>query len=104
MAFGTDVKSLLWHLIGGTKGGETRARIINELRERPFNPNQLSENLDLDYKTVTYHLRKLEDNSLVEAGEEDYGKMYRLSEKLDKDIQVFDQIWEKIDKQNGGKS
>jgi len=102
MAFGTDVKSLLWHLIGGTKGGETRARIINELRERPFNPNQLSENLDLDYKTVTYHLRKLEDNGLVEAGEKDYGKMYRISERLENKITVFDDIWEKIDKQNGG--
>jgi len=100
MAFGTDVKSLLWHLIGGTKGGETRAQIINQLKERPFNPNQLSENLDLDYKTVTYHLRKLEDNGLIQSGEEDYGKMYQLSDKLENEIQVFDQIWEKIDKQN----
>jgi len=103
MGFGRDMKSLLWHIIGGTRGGETRARIINELRQRPFNPNQLSENLDLDYKTVTYHLRKLEDNGLVEAGEEDYGKMYSLSEKLDQEIEVFDTIWEKIDKQDGGK-
>lgn len=62
----------------------------------------MSENLNLDYKTVTYHLRKLEDNGLVEAGEEDYGKMYQLSEQLDENIQVFDQIWEKIDKQDGG--
>jgi DNA-binding transcriptional ArsR family regulator len=103
MGFGRDMKSLLWHIIGGTRGGETRARIIKELRDRPFNPNQLSENLDLDYKTVTYHLRKLEDNGLVKAGEEDYGKMYKLSEQLDENIQVFDQIWEKIDKQDGGK-
>lgn len=103
MGFGTDMKSLLWHIIGGTRGGETRARIIKELRERPYNPNQLSENLDLDYKTVTYHLRKLEDNGLIETGEEDYGKMYSLSEQLDENIQVFDQIWEKIDKQDGGK-
>jgi DNA-binding transcriptional ArsR family regulator len=103
MAFGTDLKSLLWHLIGGTKGGETRARIINELRERPFNPNQLSENLDLDYKTVTYHLKKLEDNGLIESGEEDYGKMYRVSDRLEDQIEIFDEIWEKIDKQDGGK-
>ena len=103
MAFGTDVKSLLWHMIGGTKGGETRAKIINELRERPFNANQLSENLSLDYKTVTYHLRKLEDNGLVESGEEDYAKMYSISDKLDDEIRVFDDIWEKIDKQNGDK-
>jgi len=102
MAFGTDIKSLLWHLIGGTKGGENRARIINELRDRPFNPNQLSDNLDLDYKTVTYHLRKLEENGLVSSGEEGYGKMYEISDSLEDQIDVFDEIWEKIDKEDGG--
>lgn len=100
MGFGSDLKSLLWHIIGGTRGGETRARIINELRDRPYNPNQLSETLDLDYKTVTYHLRKLENNGLIVSGEEDYGKMYDLSEKMENEIEVFEQIWEKIDKQD----
>lgn len=102
MGFGRDIKSLLWHIIGGTRGGATRATIINELKERPYNPNQLSEELDLDYKTVTYHLGKLEDNGLVKSGEEDYGKMYELSDKLKEDIEVFEQIWEKIDKKNRG--
>lgn len=100
MAFGSDLNSLLWHIIGGTKGGETRARIINELRKRPFNPNQLSENLDLDYKTVTYHLGKLEDNGLVESDEQDYGEMYKPAERLDKNMKTFDNIWEKIDKKD----
>lgn len=100
MGFGRDFKSLLWHIIGGTRGGKTRARIINQLDDRPFNPNQLSENLKLDYKTVTYHLSKLEDNGIVESGEESYGKMYRLTEMMEQNIEVFEQIWEKIDKQN----
>ena len=100
MGFGSDLNSLLWHLIGGTRGGETRARIINELRERPYNPNQLSENLELDYKTVTYHLRKLESNGLIVSGEEDYGKMYNLSEKMESEIEVFEKIWQKIDKED----
>jgi len=100
MAFGGDLKSLLWHIIGGTRGGETRARIINQLKRRPYNPNQLSESLELDYKTVTYHLEKLEANGLVESSGDDYGQMYDLTEKLDENIQVFEQIWEKIDKEN----
>jgi len=99
MAFGTDLKSLLWHIIGGTKGGETRALIINELSERPYNPNQLSENLDLDYKTVTYHLRKLENNGLVKSDEQDYGEMYSPSERLEENMKTFENIWEKINKQ-----
>ncbi len=86
----------------GTRGGKTRAKIINELRERPFNPNQLSENLDLDYKTITYHLRKLEENGLIESDGEDYGKMYSISEKLESEIDVFEDIWQKINKQNKG--
>jgi len=102
MAFGKDLKSLLWHIIGGTRGGETRASIINELRGRPYNPNQISESLDLDYKTVTYHLKKLEENGIVESGEEDYGQMYGLTERMEENIEVFEQIWEKIDKENKG--
>jgi DNA-binding transcriptional ArsR family regulator len=86
-------------MIGGARGGETRAMIINELRERPFNTNQLSEELELDYKTVTYHLRKLEENGLVKSGEEDYGKMYQISEKLDENMDKIDQIWKKINKE-----
>jgi DNA-binding transcriptional ArsR family regulator len=102
MGFGRDLKSLLWHIIGGTRGGETRAMIINKLKDRPYNPNQLSESLEMDYKTITYHLKKLEENGLVKSGEESYGKMYELSDKLEDEIEVFEQIWEKIDKQNGG--
>lgn len=100
MAFGTDVKNLLWHLLGGTRGGETRARILMELDRRPFNPNQLAENLDLDYKTVTYHLEKLEDNGLLKSNEEDYGEMYSFSEVMEENSELLEEIWDKLD--NGG--
>ncbi len=102
MSFGRDFKSLLWHLLGGTRGGKTRARILNELRNRPFNPNQLSENLGLDYKTVTYHLEKLEDNGLVESDKQDYGEMYRFTEMMEQNQDVLEEIWEKVDNRSGG--
>jgi len=47
-----SMKKILWWLIAGTKGGINRARIIIELHERPYNANQLSEKLELDYKTL----------------------------------------------------
>lgn len=53
----TNMKRILWWLIAGTKGGVNRARIINILNERPYNANQLSEVVDLDYKTVRHHLK-----------------------------------------------
>jgi len=98
MAFGSDINSMLWHMLGGTRGGETRARILIELMDRPFNPNQLSERLNLDYKTVTYHLDKLEENGLLESDEQDYGEMYRFTEVLEENTEVLEKIWEKLDK------
>ena len=43
----------LWWLLGGSRGGKNRIRIIRTLDEHPMNANQLSETLDLDYKTST---------------------------------------------------
>jgi hypothetical protein len=55
------MERVLWWLIAGTKGGVNRARMINALRDRPYNANQLSEVLALDYKTIRYHLKVLSD-------------------------------------------
>ena len=46
------MKNLLWYLIAGTKGGETRGRIIDLLNKTPSNANKIAEILKLDYKTV----------------------------------------------------
>ena len=58
-------KRVLWYLIGSTKGGANRAKILKLLNERPANPNQLSTVLKLDYKTVLHHLKILSENGLV---------------------------------------
>src|SRR5215471_3887468 len=59
------LKRLLWYLLGGTRGGPTRAQILKTLHDRPLNANQLAESLSVDYKTVQHHLKVLEDNGLV---------------------------------------
>jgi DNA-binding transcriptional ArsR family regulator len=101
MGLGQDVKSLLWHLLGGTRGGDTRVRILRALEQRPYNPNQLADRLDLDYKTVTYHLDRLAANSLVEADDEDYGTMYHLTDVMEDHTDVLDEIAEKINTSTG---
>ena len=58
------MRILLWWIIGGTKGGVSRAKIILALKERPMNANQLTKLLGLDRKTVLYHLNLLIDNKL----------------------------------------
>lgn len=91
------MQRVLWWLIGGSRGGKNRVRIIRTLDEHPMNANQLSETLELDYKTVRHHLRKLEENDVVTSMGEDYGKTYFLTERMEANIDLIDEIAAKSD-------
>ena len=71
-----NIKNVLWYVLAGTRGGPTRIRILKLLKERPYNSNQISTVLKMDYKTVQHHLRVLEENRLITTGDMKYGKMY----------------------------
>jgi DNA-binding transcriptional ArsR family regulator len=91
------MKTILWWLIAGSKGGINRARIIKELHDRPFNANQLTEKLRLDYKTVRHHLKVLSENGVIESNSgEKYGTMYFLSRNMEDNYGLFMDIWNKI--------
>jgi DNA-binding transcriptional ArsR family regulator len=93
------MKNLLWWLIAGSKGGFNRARIINLLHQRPYNANQLTEILDLDYKTVRHHLGVLLENRVIESNVgEKYGTMYFLSRDMEDNFVLFQEIWVKVEK------
>ena len=92
------LKKILWYLIAGTRGGNTRARIINALIDRPYNANQLSEVIDMDYKTVRHHIDVLMKNSIIVVEGEKYGAMYFLSPNMEANLDEFGKIWGKIDK------
>lgn len=92
-----SMKKILWWLIAGTKGGINRARIINELHERPYNAHQLSEKLELDYKTVRHHIKILEENKIITSTGEKYGTMYFLSSQLEDNYKLFEDIWTKME-------
>lgn len=75
------MKHVLYYLIVGSRGGETRARIIEALIKNPCNAHKLSERLKLDYKTIQHHLNLLEKHRvLVKAGK--YGAVYFLNENI----------------------
>jgi len=59
-----SLKYLLGWLIAGTRGGPTRARIIEALKESPQNANQLATLLKMDYKTMRHHLDVFEKNKM----------------------------------------
>ena len=90
------MERVLWWLIAGTKGGVNRARMINTLRDRPYNANQLSEVLELDYKTIRHHLKVLSENGVVTSAGDGYGAMYFLSPAMEANYALFEEIWEKI--------
>jgi len=94
------MRRVIWWLIVGTKGGVNRARIIRALHERPYNANQLSEVLGLDYKTVRHHLKVLLDNKVITEAGVGYGLVYFLSEGMEGEYEVFkdylENVWTKF--------
>lgn len=87
------MKKLLWWIIAGTKGGINRARIIESIHQRPYNAHQLSEKLNLDYKTVRHHIKVLEQNRIISSSGEKYGMMYFLSPQMEESYDIFKDIW-----------
>lgn len=96
MSDNPELRRLLWFLLGGTRGGENRARIIGLLRERPSNLNQIAKQLELEYRAVQHHVEILRRNSLVIASGERYGLTYFLSPWLEQHIGVFEEICRKL--------
>ena len=93
------MRNLLWYLVAGTKGGETRGRIIELLNTNPCNANKIAEMLKLDYKTVRHHLQVLEKNNVITAvNKGNYGAVYFLSEIMKPNLPVFSEIWARFGK------
>ena len=88
------MKNLLWYLVAGTKGGETRGKIIELLKKKPSNANKIAEILKLDYKTVRHHLEVLEKNNVITAvNKGNYGAVYFLSKIMNSNLKIFEEIW-----------
>ncbi|MEF8825946.1 MAG: winged helix-turn-helix domain-containing protein [Halapricum sp.] len=86
------MRKVLWWLIGGSRGGRNRVRIIRALNEKPMNANQLATTLELDYKTIRHHLAKLEENDVVTSMGDEYGKTYFLTERMERNLDILDEI------------
>lgn len=97
--FDPRFKRILWFLFASTRGGSTRARIMNLINEMPANTNQISTNLNLNYKTVIHHLNVLIKNGLIITEDKGiYGSTYFLTPLMEQNFQLFNEILEKIRK------
>ncbi|HYU06019.1 MAG TPA: winged helix-turn-helix domain-containing protein [Thermoplasmata archaeon] len=84
---------LLRFLILGTRGGQNRARILALLLDRPRHANELARELDVNYGTVTRHLRCLMEAGLVlplTPGR--YAQAYAVAPVLRKHVAVFEEL------------
>jgi len=93
-----SLKYLLGWLIAGTKGGPTRAKMIEALKESPQNANQLATLLKMDYKTMRHHLEVLEKNKIITSVGDRYGSTYFLTQTMEDNYILFEDIVKRIGK------
>ena len=65
--------------IAATRGGPVRLKILMTLENKPYNINEISQKLSLDYKTVQHHVRVLEKSGLISSVGKRYANAYTLS-------------------------
>jgi DNA-binding transcriptional ArsR family regulator len=90
------LKYLLGWLIAGSRGGITRAKILEALNENPQNANQLATYLEMDYRTIRHHLKLLQKNRIITSTGDGYGKTYFLSVDLEENYDLFEEILNKL--------
>lgn len=93
-----NAKRILWYLFAGSKGGDNRVRIIDLLKEQPYNINQLAQAINLDYKAIQHHISVLEKNNIVSKMGEKYGVLYFISNYFEANIDAFNEIRSRIKK------
>lgn len=90
------IKRLIWFLLAGSRGGVNRGKIVNLLRDRPYNMNQIAEKMEIDYKAVQHHINFLQKNNVVHSEGEKYGILFFLTPYFESQLETFDDIWIKI--------
>ncbi|MDD4326590.1 MAG: winged helix-turn-helix domain-containing protein, partial [Candidatus Bathyarchaeota archaeon] len=66
--------------------------------ETPQNANQLATSLKMDYKTMRHHLEVLEKNRIITSIGDRYGATYFLSQMMEDNYVLFEEISSKIGK------
>lgn len=86
-------KLILWSIVGATRGGPNRARILNILITESLNSHQIAKKLNLDHKTIRHHLKILVKNDLIrKSSEESYGATYVLTSIMQQNIEILKEI------------
>ena len=72
---------------------------MNLINEMPANANQISTNLNLNYKTVIHPLNVLIKNGLIITEDKEiYGSIYFFTPLMEQNFQLFKEMLDKIRK------
>ena len=88
---------MLWYVFVGTRGGENRARLLRALNDQPRNPNQLADDLNLDYTTIRHHLDVLVENDILRNSGDEYGAIYLPSDRAQTNWEMIEEIIEHVE-------
>lgn len=97
MANDPHSKRLFWFLFAGSRGGLNRLKLVSAIKKNPLNANQLAKELGLDYKAIQHHIRVLEKNNLITKVGEKYGVIYFISNFLEVNMELFNEIAGKLE-------
>jgi DNA-binding transcriptional ArsR family regulator len=89
---------ILMYIFLGTRGGQNRLKIVRLVKGEAMNANKIASKLSLDYKTIQYHLKVLQENDILESDPPDakYGTMYFLSPKMEQNFFKLEESLAKV--------
>ena len=69
---------------------ESRLQVLELLAGRPLSVNEITDVLDIPQSLLSHHLRILRDVGFVKCERDGQRKVYKISENLKVDQQIFD--------------
>ncbi len=95
MDLNNDSSRLIWWLLVGTRGGKTRSKIIELIKDEPKNINKISNEMNVNYRTIEHHIKIMLDNKVIMPIGDGYGKSYVLSQYYRSNYFLIEEILKK---------
>lgn len=76
-----------------------RIKILKSIIDDPKNANQISKDIDVNYRTIEHHLKLLSENKLIMAQGEGYGKVYFVSSLISENMHLLKKVFNETEKE-----